>query len=63
MNTLYNSMWIFIYYIISMRILKLYKINTKRGVGRIAPCCHLPFSRFLFMQKDDKKKLISPKNF
>ena len=35
----------------------------KEGVGRIAPCCHLPFSRFLFMQKDDKKKLISPKNF
>ena len=35
----------------------------KEGVGRIAPCCHLPFSRFLFIQKDDKKNLLVQRIF
>ena len=36
--------------------------QKKKRVGRIAPCCHLPFSHFLFMIKDDKKKLVSAKH-
>ena len=36
--------------------------KKKRRVGRIAPCCHPPFSHFLFMLKDDKKKLVSAKH-
>ena len=36
-------------------------IKWKEKVGRIASCCHLPFSHFLFMQKRWQKKLVGVK--
>ena len=28
--------------------------HTQNGVGRVAPCCHPPFSHFCHAKKDNK---------
>ena len=60
-SILYNNMWVFIYYVASIWALQLYKEkkttwNEKKRVGRIAPCCHPPFSHLYSCKKKNDKK-------